>query len=352
MMRTVTTLVALAFLGVSCAHMNWDAGFSDEDRVGFLLQKSSSIADDADADIRNYIQARDILLRAMALQPRNAQAKSALASLESEIMTRKRNEYYAGRTSISQKRYVDAGVQFQRVLALRFSDKPEDVYDVSAKKSLNAIAPQLRKDIEALLKSADRKWQAKDTKGATDIYLRILRADPGNGTASGRIAEREDRLASEAHRYFDLGKRAYDARQYDTAVSYLNRSYWIKKDDATFDLLNRIAIMQANRRHVANAEAYIAKNDHYDALRLYRRCKLNDPLNSVYDAKIRMLTEKLTPSVDGWYNEAVQKYNESDFEAAVDLFERVTTVSENYKDARNFHEKSRQKLDAALRAVQ
>lgn len=348
-MGRIIPLLLGSFLALSCA---WDAGFTIDDRVGFLMQKSSSVADDADEDVHNYIPARDMLLRALTLDPRNAQAKSAFASLESEIMARKRSEYYSGRTSIAQKRYVDAAVQFNRVIALRLSDKPEDVYDKSSRKSLDSIQGQMRKDIEALLKSADKKWTAKDTAGAIDIYKRILRADPGNGMAAGRIAEQENKKASEARRYFDLGKRAYDAKQYDAAVNYLNKSYWLKKENETFDLLNKIAIMQANRRHIANAEGYLAKGDLYDALRLYRRCKANDPLNSAYDTKIQSLTDRLAPSVDGWYNDAVQKYNESDFEAALDLFERVITVNDGYKDAKNFHEKSRQKLDAALRAVQ
>ncbi|MBI4978383.1 MAG: hypothetical protein HZC28_12965 [Spirochaetes bacterium] len=334
---------------ISCA---WDAGFTVDDKVSFLLEKStrtSELAADAPARL---IESRDYILRAMSFDPQDSDVKNALAAIESSIVARKRSEHYTAKTLIARKTYLDAAIRLNNARALRFPDKPEDTTDKSVTASLDSIRPMLQKEIDAQLKSAEKKLAAKDISAAYDMYRRVLRADPGNATAQQKMAQREDQRNAEAAKLADSGRKEYDRGNFDGALRLLKQSYAIKKDIATADLISRISTVQMNRKYSAEAENYRAKGNYLDALRMYRRCKTNDPQNIAYDTQLQALTRNLMPSLDGWLAGGIAKYNESDFESAIELFEKVVMVDDTFKDTRSYLDRSRQKLEAALKAAQ
>jgi tetratricopeptide (TPR) repeat protein len=334
----------------SCASFNWDGGFSDDDRVQMLITKSSDTADDADENIAKYIEAREYLLRARNIDPADARVRTAVTSLESDIVFRKKQEYQSGKLLAAQKKYIDAAIRLMKARVLKFPDKT-DTTDEAVAKTLDAIRPALQKEIEGQVALAQKKEKEKQPQAALDIYKRILAADPANGLARGKIDEYANRQQEEARRQYDLGIKNYHAKNYDLALQYLKKSYAIHKAPETLALINKINIAQVNRKYIAQAEAALESGNAYSALLLYKKCAANDPQNEYYDKKIAACRDKLAADLAKWYAEGVDKYNANDFEAAVDRFEKIVTVDYHYKDAKDYYEKSRQKLEAALKTL-
>jgi len=346
-------LIILVFLPLmSCATFWWDRGFDDGDKSQFLLSKANETTEEAQYNIRKYPEARDYLLRAKGIERDNNRIIKQLESLEIEIVNCKRAHYGLAALLLNQKSFIDAAIQFNYVFLLKFWDKPDDMIDRYARNLYDKYKKNLDKDIILQLTNAQKKLNAKDYNGAYTIYNWVLMADPGNNIANQKMNEKADKNAIESRRMYDIGRKYFDKQDYDTSLYYLKKSLILKKDGASIDLINRITIIQINNRHIKNANSAIGKGDVYEALKLYRYCKYNDPSNLLYVKKVKELTEQLKSNLGIWYTNGVAKYEGGDLESAIYYFERIITVDENYKDAYSLYTKSKQKLDSVMKIIE
>lgn len=340
-------VVTLVF-SYSCASTMWDREFSEEDKIDFLVIKSDRLIAESKNDIRLLNEAWEFLQTAERIDSEHELVQTKIGELKAKLDKAKKDEYYTGRWLMNQEKYIDAAIRFHNSKSLRYTWK-KDGTDIAVDNALDKIKDPLQNAISADLERAETFMKDEKTHDkALAVYERILRAEPSNSAAKNQIAAIERKKMQEADAWYDEGQTAYEEGRFDEAKTFLWRSYNLKESKKTLLFIRKVQRVSENAKDLQKADAHFTKAQYFEALTLYRTCKRRDPGNALYDRKIQACIDKLGPQLSVWYDLGVKKYNEGDFEKAIEHFQKVKTVDPGYKDVGNLLDKSRQKYEAAI----
>jgi ABC-type uncharacterized transport system substrate-binding protein len=182
---------------------------------------------------------------------------------------------------------------------------------------------------------------------AKNIFAYVLKMDPNNEEARNylRIISNEGN-ESKISNHLANSDIYLKNKDYKNSISELAQ---IKKIDPSFpeidSKINHISkLYSESKRQEAFSEEN--KKNHYKSIQLYNESLSIYPDNQASKTELSLLRAKLTPSIEGLFDEGSKKYNERHYLDAKVIFENILLIDPNNKKSKDFLRLSIEKKNA------
>lgn len=316
-----------------------------------------------------------------------------LNKIESYYTKMAEQHYYAGLGYYSQRKLDMAETEFNKALDINpnFDEASDYLHRIKNERLNN------RRRISSLLTEAQRYEANQEWRSALEAYREILNLQSDHAGALKKQQELNALISSQAERYYERGKTAYDNGNYDRALELFNAALSLQPShSAARRYRNSISSSQngRSRQYVERAqtaaeqgrwrdtismadsalaldpshsEASALKKDaslqlnvadlfkqaqaaqfaglYLDALELYNAVLEKDPDHAEAKKGYEECQTVLNSQVDEMFSRGIQLITEDKYQEAINLLDTVLKINPYHKGALEYKQKAQESLD-------
>lgn len=287
-----------------------------------------------------YAEAMDRFQEVISIDPEHRGAKRYISITKEAIEKTSRVHYRAG------MRYKRSG-NYERALdeLLIVMKKDPDYRDTTEQIYAIRHSDRILKAFERTMKSADRLYERKRYITAYRTSLKAEKYNPESLELLMLKMKIEGALNDKSSPYRNKGEDLYSRGKYRSAQRQLKKALRVNPwDKDARELLGKCNRKIKIAGLYARAKRKYRGRDYFAAYELFKKVDRMEPGYRDARAYIERAKNRLSGSINTYYNRGIVYYNKEQFKKAIGEWNKVLKINPGHKQAREYKERARAKL--------
>ncbi len=288
-----------------------------------------------------YREAEKRFETAISIDPEHRKARRHLL-ITREAMKKRAEKYYE--KGVYYKNRIDYVNALNNFLIAREKDPGyKDVLEQI--RSLRAT-DQVRSEFNKMLTSARKLHTEKMYRASYHYCEKAEKYDPDSielTTLKIRVALALDQKSS---KMTGKAKYHYDKKRYTRALRLAKQALKINPWDARAKevKINATEKLKLSRMY-SQAEKYYKRRSYFTAYKIFRKIERKEPGFLDTGNYLNIIKNRLKKNIDSYYHKGIRYYENNQFKAAIDQWNKVLLIKPEHEKAREYKERALAKLE-------
>ncbi len=295
---------------------------------------------------KNLKRGRQEFEKALIINPTHAEAQEYIKKIDSEIEHNResikkllRDAYYYN----NNNQYIKAHNCYRKILEI---DKSHEF----AREKLDYLSNYIAAVVNSKYQKAKRAYDRKDYNSAIAIFNEILAIQPNHSSSKNLHQKSRQKLESLINQHYQRAINFSEQKEWERALEECNITLSLSPKNADTKELQRSVLANIRVENLEKrAMEFFQKGDYLNARSTFRQILDKEPDNANAQNFLKRCNDELNIKIEELFNIGMISYAEGEYDSAIATWTTILNIDPEHKSALEYIQKARERLDALNR---